>query len=235
MSAPRYAIYLAPPPDSPLWRFGSHVLGYDAATGQDVHGFALPGVDPETWRHCSDRPRLYGFHATLKAPFRLADGCSVPALKAALADFAAATPAFDLGPLAVTCLKQANGGFVALTPEQASPDLARLEAATVMHFDPFRAPLTEAERAARHPERLTARERDHLERWGYPHVLDAFRFHMTLTNLLAHPDKVAALLSESLAADIGPARLAVDALVLFEQAAPGARFRIISRAEMAGS
>jgi hypothetical protein len=58
---------------------------------------------------------------------------------------------------------------------------------------------------------------------------------MTLTNLLAHPDKVAALLSESLAADIGPARLAVDALVLFEQAAPGARFRIISRAQMAGS
>ncbi len=31
----RFAIYLAPPPDTPLWRFGSEVLGYDAATGED--------------------------------------------------------------------------------------------------------------------------------------------------------------------------------------------------------
>ncbi len=235
MSAPRYAIYLAPPPGSPLWRFGSRVLGYDAATGEDVHGFALPGVEPEAWRRCTDRPRLYGFHATLKAPFRLAEGCSVPDLQAAMADFAAAVQAFDLGPLAVTSLKQGNSGFAALTPEQASPDLARLEAEVVMRFDPFRAPLTEAERAARHPERLTARERDHLDRWGYPHVLEAFRFHMTLTNALPDPDSIAALLGESLAAQLGAARLEVDALVLFEQPAPDARFRIISRAKMAGS
>lgn len=233
MSAPRYAIYLAPPPSSPLWRFGSRVLGYDAATGQDVDGFSIPGLDPASWRGCTDRPRLYGFHATLKAPFRLADGCSVADLQAAMADFAATTHAFDLGPLAVTCLKQGDGGFVALTPEQASPDLARLEAATVARFDPFRAPLTEAERAARQPERLTERERQHLDRWGYPHVLDAFRFHMTLTNFLPDPDKIAALLRQSLAADVGAARLAVDALVLFEQPAPGARFRIISRASLA--
>lgn len=233
MSTSRYAIYIAPQPDTALWQFGSRVLGYDAATGSDVHGFSLPGLDAETWRMQTDRPRTYGFHATLKAPFRLADGCTVSELSAALSLFAAARPGFDLGPLAVSCLKQGEGGFVALTPQRPSPALIDLEAATVMHFDRFRAPLTDAERTARRPESLSARERDHLERWGYPHVLDGFRFHMTLTNFLPNPDDLADQLAETLANELGTAHLDVDALVLFEQEAPGSRFRIISRAELA--
>lgn len=31
----RYALYLAPPPDSDLWRFGCDVIGRDAKTGED--------------------------------------------------------------------------------------------------------------------------------------------------------------------------------------------------------
>lgn len=31
----RYAVYLAPPAESALWRFGSSVLGYDAETGAE--------------------------------------------------------------------------------------------------------------------------------------------------------------------------------------------------------
>ncbi len=51
MSAARYAVYLAPPPDSDLWRFGSRVLGRDAVTRRrDLHGYAPAGYAPETWR-----------------------------------------------------------------------------------------------------------------------------------------------------------------------------------------
>ncbi|MEN3351695.1 MAG: hypothetical protein V7632_5330, partial [Bradyrhizobium sp.] len=70
-SHPRYAIYHAPAPDSVLHRFGSTMLGYDAASGDDLR---FPdGVTPD-WRELTQDPRKYGFHATLKAPISLADG-----------------------------------------------------------------------------------------------------------------------------------------------------------------
>jgi len=232
---PRYAIYLAPPPDSALCRFGSAVLGYDAATGAAVEGFSLPGIGAEQWRAGTARPRSYGFHATLKAPFRLAEGQGRDDLVAALSSFAALRAPFDLGPLAVTSLKQADGGFAALTPRHHVPALAALEEKVVKGFDSFRAPLSEAERAARRPDRLSPAERDHLENWGYPHVLDLFRFHMTLTGFLANPDDVADLLADELANQLGTAHLLVDALVLFEQPGPGQPFRITHRAAMGGA
>ena len=75
MSAPiRWAVYLAPPPESALWRFGSDVIGRDAASGERNAGFALDGFDAAAWRALTSEPRRYGFHATLKAPFRLAEG-----------------------------------------------------------------------------------------------------------------------------------------------------------------
>lgn len=229
MSA-RHAIYLAPEPGSALWSFGSRVLGYDAATGEDVDAFALPGIDAERWRAIAARPRGYGFHATLKAPFRLAEGLDAAGLQPELARFAAARTAFSLGPLAVTSLKSGEGGFVALTPRNASPELAELEAEVVKGFDRFRAPLTADERAARRPDRLSERERMHLDRYGYPHVLEDFRFHMTLTGFVPNPDDLADALAEEVANRLGSVHLTVAALFLFEQAQPGARFRIVGRA-----
>lgn len=66
----RYALYLAPPTESELWRFGSDVIGRDAMTGASCDGFALEGYPPASWRNMTSEPRRYGFHATLKAPFR---------------------------------------------------------------------------------------------------------------------------------------------------------------------
>jgi len=36
----------------------------------------------------------------------------------------------------------------------------------------------------RNPDQLSQRQRDYLERYGYPHVLDDFHFHMTLSQQL---------------------------------------------------
>lgn len=233
MSAPRYAIYLAPPACTPLWRFGSKVLGHDAATGADIQGFAPEGIDAATWRRITMRPRVYGFHATLKAPFRLADGHDLGELQAELASFAASRDAFDLGPLAVTSIADPGGhGFVALTQTLPSPALSALEVDVVTGFDRFRAPLTEADRMKRKPSHLTERQRESLERFGYPYIGADYRFHMTLSGDIADVHDIADRLADAIANDIGTASLMVDALVLFEQPSDGGNFRIIQRAAL---
>jgi 2'-5' RNA ligase len=236
MSEARYAIYLAPPPCSALWQFGSRVLGHDAATGLNIDGFAPDCIDPATWRRITMRPRLYGFHATLKAPFHLADGKTREDLAAELAAFAGSRSAFDLGPLAVTSIADTGGhGFAALTHEQPSPVLHQLEADTVRAFDHFRAPLQDTDRAKRKPAHLTERQRTALEQFGYPFIGPDYRFHMTLSGDIADVHEIADKLADALANDVGTVRFAVDALVLFEQPNHDARFRIIQRAEMRAS
>ena len=191
----RYHLSRAPV-DAPLWAFGSKVLGHDAATGKDLQGFAPRGIDPAAWRRITMRPRQYGFHATLKAPFHLAAGKSLEDLQCKLSAFAAARDAFDLGPLAVTAIADGSGhGFAALTQTLPSAPLAELEMATVCAFDDFRSPMTAADRAARRPERLSPRQRDALDRFGYPFVGPDFRFHMTLTGEVADVHDIADMLA----------------------------------------
>lgn len=232
MSA-RYAIYLAPSADTALWRFGSAVLGYDAATGAELHGFAPKGFSPDDWRRMTERPRIYGFHGTLKAPFRLAEGATAAALLEAARALAALHLAFDAGPLAVTGIGQGGEGFVALTLQRECPELGALEQAAVEGLDRFRAPATPAEIAARRPERLTERQRSSLARFGYPFIGPDYRFHMTLSGATARPADLADELAELYATRVGAAHLLVDALVLFEQAEPDGRFRIAARCPLA--
>src|SRR3954471_4810736 len=87
-SIPRYAIYYAPTPGSALNRFGAGLLGYDAFSGDDVafpDGIAQAVPD---WHDLTRDPRKYGFHATLKAPFVLAEGKGEAQLIDACATFA---------------------------------------------------------------------------------------------------------------------------------------------------
>jgi hypothetical protein len=227
MMACRYAVYLAPPPKSPLWRFGSEVLGYDAASGMDIHGFAPPGYASAEWRAATERPRRYGFHGTLKAPFRLAEGATERSLIAALREEAARHVAFDAGPLVVTSLKMNRSSFVALVLHKRCETLDALETSIVERLDPFRAPATEGEIEARQPERLTARQRATLLRWGYPYAGPDFSFHMTLSGPLQQPEPVAEALALACAERMHVPQLAVDSLTLFVQPAPDAPFRII--------
>lgn len=227
---PRYALYVAPAAASALWRFGSAVVGYDAATGADV---PFPPGDPfarADWPDLTAEARRYGFHATLKAPFHLGEGADEAALLAALRDFAAARAPFDVPALAVASL----GRFVALVPAAPAPALDDLAAACVRAFDAFRAPLSEADRARRLAASLSPRQVEHLDRWGYPHVLADFRFHMTLTGALP-PDlaePVRAALARRYAAL--PPGLSVDGVALYRQADRGARFRLLERARFEG-
>ncbi|OYU48755.1 MAG: phosphonate metabolism protein [Rhizobiales bacterium PAR1] len=228
--SPRYAIYLAPEPGTPLWQLGSALLGYDAATGHDLPFPEVPGIDPDVWRALTEDPRRYGFHLTLKAPFRLADGVTVAGLEEALTAFVAQRQDLDGVRFGIEIRHYADGtGFVCLAPAGPAPDLSALEAAVVPHFDHFRAPLSEQEKARRKPATLPERERHYLNRFGYPFVLDAFRPHFSLTGRHAEPERTASALTEVIMQEPGVMKFAPKTLVLFEQPDSASRF-VIRRA-----
>ena len=226
MSAePRYAIYYAPPPKSALWRFGASVIGYDAETGAALPPPALRRFDAERWREITAEPRRYGFHATLKAPFRLAQGRSEDELRAACAAFAAERTRFACTGVQLAVL----GRFLALKTASSCAALDRLAGAAVAGFDAFRAPMNAAEMEKRRRAPLTPRQQDHLARWGYPYVLEDFRFHMTLTGPLEDDERA---LAEAELADLfaqsgadGP--LIVGGIALYRQGE--GPFRLLAR------
>lgn len=225
MTAPRYAIYYAPAADSPLWRFGSATLGYDTLSGEDIPFAVPPGCDAATWPELTAEPRRYGFHATLKAPFELAPGRSEDQLRAFTHNYAAGLDHVPLSGLSVTAL----GPFIALTPAQESEALQRFAFALVQAFEPFRAPLSEADMARRLKSPLTPAHRAYLEAYGYPYVGDAFRFHMTLTGSLPRDavaqTRQALALAHAQAVPAGP--VAIDRIALFKQQTRDSRFRLL--------
>lgn len=225
MPRPRYAVYFAPAPATPLWRAASRVIGRDAV---DDLPLPFPDVAPCTdpdWEALTEEPRRYGFHATLKAPFELTAEADEAMLIAAAAAFATDRRVFTVPDLAVAVLDS----FVALVPARTSADLDDLAADCVVAFEPFRAPLDPADRARRLAKPLPARQVEAIDRWGYPYVFEDFRFHMTLTGSLpeVRREPVRAGLAAFVEAMARP--LAVDAIAIFRQDARSAPFRIVAR------
>lgn len=212
----RVAIYFTPDRDHALTRHAAAWLGRDAFTA------AGPTQGAGDGRPVSE-PARYGFHATLKAPFRLAPPHSLATLDAAIRSFAETRAAVALGTLKIAQID----GFFALVPERPSPELSRLEADIRAHFEPFRAPLTDADYIRRRPDRLTQRQRDNLVRWGYPHVAEDFRFHMTLTDrvLDAQAPAIAAELQRAFGPTLRDA-IRLDSLALFIEPQPDHPFHI---------
>ena len=223
---PRYAIYYAPAPGSGLDRFGAQLLGYDAFTGGDLSfPDGMLQMSPD-WRELTRDPRKYGFHATLKAPLSLAPGKTE-------AELLAACEAFAVTPRAIPVIRPVVGsisGFIAVIPAEPSAELIRLAADCTREFDPFRAPLGAEDRARRNPSQLTPQQREHLDRWGYPYVMEDFRFHMTLTGRLDTERREAVLtMLRSRFSTIGLTMLAIDSIAVFRQENADSRFRIVNR------
>ncbi|MGL9620332.1 DUF1045 domain-containing protein [Bradyrhizobium sp. U531] len=221
---PRYSIYFAAGRNSPLSPFGAELLGYEAYGGDEV---SLPRealqVAPD-WREVTADPRKYGFHGTLKAPMALAPGKTEAGLMTACATFAQTPrPIPTIRPVV-----DAISGFIAVIPAEPVDTLQQLAADCVREFDSFRPALTAEDRARRKPEKLSERQRDYLDRWGYPYVMEEFRFHMTLTGRLDAERRgpILAMLRERFAT-LGIETLDIDRIALFKQDDAKARFRII--------
>ncbi|MBR0748609.1 DUF1045 domain-containing protein [Bradyrhizobium japonicum] len=221
---PRYAIYFAAGADSAVSRFGAELLGYHVYTGDEVPFPADASRVAPDWRDVTADPRKYGFHGTLKAPMALAPGRTEAELVAACAAFAGkARPMPSIRPVV-----DSISGFIAVIPTEPVGALQQLAADCVREFDDFRAPMTAEDRARRRPDKLTERQRDYLDRWGYPYVMEEFRFHMTLTGRLDAERRgpILEMLRARFAA-LGLETLPIDRIALFKQDDSRARFRFV--------
>jgi hypothetical protein len=212
----RYAIYWTPPPETPMGKFGALWFG----------GFETCGLAPDLFARATQSPAIYGLHATLKAPFRLRDDVRPEALQDALDEFCARRRAPVGGRLALGCLPR----YLTLMFADKETDIEWLAAECVTHFDRFRAPLNEEDRNRREIEDMTAREAAFLEEFGYPYVLSAFRFHITLAGPLegAELDEAAKALEPHLAPFMVEP-LSIEDLTLLGEPLGGGVFQPMSR------
>jgi putative phosphonate metabolism protein len=178
--ASRYAVYFSPEPGSPLDEFGRHWLGREetTTTKQRLTLPVVPGVPTERVRALTESTWRYGFHGTLKPPFELNPASSREALLAAAGIFAKSLAPVELPPMELAVI----GKFIALTPAASSAGLESLAAQCVRAFEGFRVPLTAEQTANYMRNKLTVHQTQMLEHWGYPYVMEEFRFHISLTD-----------------------------------------------------
>lgn len=205
-------------------------MGRDAVTGEDLVQPGAAGIDPGQLADVTEAPRFYGFHATLKPPFRLGEDTDEEGLIAAVGAFASARTAFAARPLKVGRL----GRFLALVLDGPSPQMAALAAACVRDLDAFRAVPSERQLQRRRGPGLTALQESYLQAWGYPYVMEEFRFHMSLTGGFDDAvlrDRIEPAL-DALFAPFGSEPLAVDAVCLFRQEDRRTPFRLAKRFDL---
>jgi putative phosphonate metabolism protein len=229
----RYALYWAPPANSPFAVLGRSWLGRDTEGHVPSPRPAIDCFDQARLEALTAEPRRYGLHATLKPPFVLAEGSSPAALIEAIADFAATTSPLLLPMLRLRRIDR----FLALTPSAPCPALDSLAARCVIEFDRFRRPPSPAALARRRAAGLSEKEEEYLLRWGYPYVLDRFRFHVTLTGPLegAEAEGLMPPLADLFQSAIPMPILLLADLALFHESAPGAPFQLIERFPLRGT
>jgi putative phosphonate metabolism protein len=227
----RYAVYWAPPTGSALDRLGAAWLGRAAETAAPVSRPAFTGFDPKHLDAITAEPRRYGLHGTLKPPFRLAAGTSPADLEDAIQQFAVRLPPVIAPSLMVAQVDR----FLALIPSSPAASINALAQDCVERFDPFRAPLSPKELERRRASPLTPSQESNLQRWGYPHVGEEFRFHVTLTGSL-EPSLAAKLIPElkMFFAPVLNEPLELREIVLFTEPSPGTSFRLQRRFALGG-
>ncbi len=215
----RVAVYYAPAADDPLWAACTSWLGRDPETGATLDQPPIPGIAGAT-----SSPRRYGAHATLKPPMRLRGGYED--FVADVERLASGLQEFPLPRLEVVYLKN----FLALCPRSPAAELDAAAARCVIELDHHRLPEDAAAQARRAIGRSPS-ELENLARWGYPLVLDDWKFHITLSNG-GGPDLLAPARAY-FAAALGLPRM-FTGLAIFCEAEPGAPFRLAQRIMLGG-
>lgn len=214
----RFAIYYAPRAQSALAQFAHEWFAGDLPEWCD-----LPTA---VYRRAIQSPSKYGIHGTLKAPFRLSDGGSLSELDARLERFAAHRAPLSLQPLEL----RAIGDFLALCPRGDITSLNRLATAAVLCFDDFRAAPNEPELARRLASPLSRDQKLLLNWYGYPYILNEFRFHITLSGRLdeGERERVAAAIEPRLSKALNQ-DFYIEDVCLFGDPGGGERFEILKR------
>jgi 2'-5' RNA ligase len=225
----RHAAYFAPAPQSQAWELGSQWLGRCAHQSTTLTQPKFENLSLELFETLTRTPRLYGWHATLKAPFELNVDVTPEALAPAFSDLAHNTvSAFNM-PLKLVDM----GDFLALVPAQPNPALQQLAEDCVRGLHALALPLSDAELKRRTGAGLTARQTELLHAWAYPYVMEQFQFHMTLSGSLKNvtpgvKEALEAAAQEWFAPLLGHG-LEIDAVTWFAQDQQNGDFRWVER------
>ena len=228
----RYAVYFAPDVDGPWWDHAGHWLGRCAASQQYLPQPVIAAVSPARLTAFTAHPRRYGFHATMRAPFVLSERYHFNDLVDRVNALCQTIEPFVLPRLRVNRLDQ----FIALTPERDLQQVKELEALCVTSLQELVDPLSSAELARRRQVTLSPEEDALLVRWGYPYVLERFRFHFSLTGSLeqATEAEIGALMNAA-HLQFDPLPLcAFKALAIFAEPTQGADFVLLKQCPLIG-
>lgn len=228
----RYAVYYAPRAGEGLAVVAGQWLGISPEGGRLRRQPTESGFSPDRLAEITADPRIYGFHGTLKAPIALVDGATERDFVDAVGRFAVmlrdvAVPSMVLAEL---------GSFLAMVPAERCTALQDLADRCVVEFDEYRRPADEAELARRRASNLSLRQDALLLRWGYPYVLEEWRFHLTLSGRIedaAERAAVMAILRKRFGGFV-ERPLQVRDLCVFRQAAPGRPFTVLARFRLGG-
>jgi hypothetical protein len=208
----RYAVYFCPAAGSELDAFGREWLSVEH----------IPGIAPERLRALTINVRRYGWHATLCAPFALVDLATYDDLRWEVADIARQASVIEL-PLQLDRL----ASFLALRPSSGEESVKALSEQCVRRLNVLRAPSSEAAWQRRAPH-LDETELALFRQFGYPYVLDRYRFHMTVSAPAGDVEEWA--LREWLAPRLSnPLVARIDALTVCREKEPGEPFEQVER------
>lgn len=216
----RLAVYAAPRPATAWHDLAASWMG---RSPEPAAVPARPARVDEQLAELTSAAARYGFHATLRNPFVPAADVDLEAVDETLRALAASLPS-----LRPTLRIDLLAGFPAFLPasDRGQGDLA---AACVRGCAGIAAPPSADELARRRQAGLSRRQEELLVRWGYPYVMDEFRFHMTLGRRL-RPGEADAVLAAARShfGEVDGTAFPLDDLVLFEQVDDGP-FEVRSR------
>ena len=176
----RYAIYYAPSENSELDLFGKCLLGWDPYKGVETTKSDLSKLPSfKKFSGLVLTPKQYGFHGTIKAPFKLKNEYTYNDLENKVREISKQIHSFYFDQLIIKKL----GNFIGLIPTN-NLKVNAVSNKFVEELDYLRDELSESEIKKRKPHKLTSNQKQMLFKWGYPYVFDEFKFHLTLTSKL---------------------------------------------------
>lgn len=196
----RLAIYYTPEESSSLAGEAAIWFGRDIYSTTRAAGAGANNLNDTFIANITKSPSHYGFHATLKPPFTIENADVIEEISLLLETFANSREAFIIPDFEVKMLNS----FFCLRPKTVSNQLHSIANELVTQFDHFRLPAGQAELEKRRSSGLTRNQEQMLLKWGYPYVMEEYRFHLTLTGMIEKQFRqaVAQELSERFTSDI---------------------------------
>ncbi len=223
----RYALSFSPSVSSQLFQAGSHWLGRNTYSGENISQPQVQGISADRLWELTSYARYYGLQAVIRFPFRLAAEVTLETFFEELEKFAVQQTPLVVSPLKI----DQDVGVFYLETEHLPNRLLHLTGDAVKIINRLSAPLTPSEYARLKAGILSTQEKQNLQNWGYPYVFNQYRFRIWLTSHINHTaekEVIYSALNRYFSATCADP-LMIDAISLFVENGPGEPLRFFHR------